>query len=350
MGILVLPPDVNSSDWNFTPDGDAIRFGLGPVKNLGSNAVEAIQRARAEVGRLRSIFQFCEKVDHAAINRRMIESLIRAGALDSLEGTRSQLMAAVETAMEHGQRVWRDRLSGQGGLFAAMAEEAEEVPEQLPRVPDWSAAEKLTGEKEMLGFYVTGHPLDDHAQKVADLATHDSESLEGLSRGAEVAVCGILTGITRKRNKEGRLWATMQLEDRRGNVEMLLFASQYEKNLQFLVEDKAVLVRGTVLPEENAPPRLSAQDIVPLDLARVAFPSLISIRVVIGRANGADVAERLRELFQRKKGDTEVRLRLEKLRDFSMILDVSEKVRPDKEFRAEVERICGPEAYEVLAT
>jgi DNA polymerase-3 subunit alpha len=349
MQIHVLPPDVNSSDWNFTPDGDSIRFGLGPIKNLGQGAVEAIQKARADVGRFRSIFQLCEKVDMAAINRRMIESLIRAGAMDSLEGTRSQLMAVVENAIEHGQRTWKDRESGQTGLFAAFAVEEETASEELPKVPDWTRLEKLGGEKELLGFYVTGHPLDDYMDKVSELATNDSETLEGLGR-VDATVCGILTNIVRKRNKKGELWATMQLEDKKGNVETLVFASQYEKNLQFLVEDKAVMVRGTVLPEENAAPKLSAQDIVPLDIARVSYPTLVSIRVPLGRQSDGEVATQLTELFSKKKGQTEVRLRLEKPRDFSMILDVPEKVRPDKEFKAEVARICGPEALEILAS
>ena len=352
MGIRVLPPDVNSSDWNFTPDGDAIRFGLGPIKNLGQNAVEAILKARAEVGRFRSIFQFCETVDPSAINRRMIESLIRSGAMDSLEGTRSQLMAVIDNAIEHGQRVWKDKASGQAGLFAMMLDGGEtdhHAAQPLPSVPEWSPAEKLKGEKEMLGFYVTGNPLDEYADKIAELATHDTETLEGLPRGAEVAVCGILTSITRKRNKEGRLWATMQLEDRKGHVETMLFAAQYERNLQFLAEDKAVLVRATVLPEEGGPPRLSAQEIVPLELARVNYPVLISIRVPLGRQGNGDVAQALKDLFARKPGETSVRLRLERPREFSVILDLSEKIRPDKEFQAEIARLCGPEAYEVLA-
>jgi len=147
MGITILPPDVNHSDWSFTPDGPSIRFGLGAVKNLGQSAVEAIGKARQEVGRFLSLHQFCEKVELGAINRRMIESLIRAGAMDSLEGTRSQKFAAVEGAMEAGQRAWRDRESGQVGLFGeAMAGEAHSAP--LPRSPisptkrSWAARKK----------------------------------------------------------------------------------------------------------------------------------------------------------------------------------------------------------------
>ena len=146
--------------------------------------------------------------------------------------------------------------------------------------------------------------------------------------------------------------AAMRIEDRKGGVEAMVFSTQYDRLLTALVEDQAVLVRGLVLPEENGPPKISIQDIVPLHLARVNLPTLISIRVGVGlNGNGnVDKAEALNQLFARKRGETEVRLRLEKPRDFSVILDVAPKVRPDKEFLAEVERICGPESLEVLAS
>ncbi len=348
MGITILPPDVNHSDWSFTPDGPSIRFGLGAVKNLGQSAVEAIGQARQEVGRFLSLHQFCEKVDLGAINRRMIESLIRAGAMDSLEGTRAQKLAAVEGAMEAGQRAWRDRESGQAGLFGeAMAAEAHSVP--LPNVPDFTDKEKLGGEKEMLGFWVTGHPLDRYADKVAELATHDSGNLEGLNKGAEVALCGVLTGITRKRNREGKPWAAMTLEDRNGSVEALVFAASFERLAPLVVEDQAVMVRGLALPEESGPPKISVQEIVALDNARVDLPAVISIRVWLGRNGSADKAQALEELFRRKPGETQVRLRLEAPRDFSVLLDVPAKVRPDREFRKVVEEICGAEAIERVA-
>ena len=348
MGITVLPPDVNASDWSFTPDGPAIRFGLGAVKNLGQSAVEAIRKGREETGRFRTLYEFCEKVDLAALNRRMIESLIRAGAMDSLEGTRAQKFAAVESAMESGQRAWRDKANGQGGLFGDLAEEDAPADKPLPDLPDWSLKEKLTGEKELLGFYVTGHPLDQYDDKVRDLASHESGSLEGLEKGVEVALCGVLTGIQRRRNREQRLWASMSLEDRNGSVEALCFATAYERLAAQVVEDLPVLVRGLVLPEEGAPPKVSVQDIIPLEVARVPLPSIIAIRVWLGR-NGIEKAAALQELFARKPGGTQVRFRLEMPREYSVILDVPAKVRPDREFRAEVEKICGDGAYEVVA-
>jgi DNA polymerase-3 subunit alpha len=353
MGITVLQPDVNASDWNFTPDstapnGKGIRFGLGAIKSLGRNAVEAIRAAREKVGRFLSIYEFCEHVDLSSLNRRMIESLIRGGAMDSLEGTRSQLFSAVEGAVEGGQRAWRDRLNGQGGLFGDLAAEEAPVEKPLPQVPDWTSREKLQGEKEVLGFYVTGNPLDQYEDKIRELATHDTGSLEGLERNVEVAVCGVLTGIQRKRNREQKPWASMTIEDRTGSVDGMVFSNSFERLLPYIVEDKAVLVRGLVLPEESGPPKISVQDIQPLETARLNLPALISIRVWLSR-NGADKPAALQELFRNKPGESQVRLRLEMPRDFSVILDVPAKVRPDREFKAALEKICGADCVEVLA-
>jgi len=350
MEITVLPPDVNHSEWSFTPDGQAIRFGLGAVKNLGQAAVEAIGKAREEVGRFHSIYQFSEKVELSAVNRRMIESLIRAGAMDSMEGGRSQKFAVVESAMEGGARAQRDRESGQAGLFGEMMA-AEEHHSELPNVPEWTDKEKLAGEKELLGYWVTGHPLDRYAEKVAELTTRDSSNLDGLTKNADLAVCGVLTGVTRKRNKEGKPWAAMTIEDRSGSIEALVFATAYERLAPQIVENEAVLIRGLALPEDGGATKISVQDIVALENARVDLPSAISIRVWLGR-NGktaADRAEALGELFRKKPGETQVRLRLEAPRDFTVLLDVPSKVRPDREFRTLVEQICGAESIERVA-
>jgi DNA polymerase-3 subunit alpha len=349
MGIRVLPPDVNSSDFDFTPSESGIRFGLGAIKNVGSNAVDSIVRARVEGGLFGSLYDFCERVDLGSVNRRMIESFIKAGAMDTLEGTRAQLMAVADNAMENGARAWKDRASGQSGLFATLIGEQPPADHPLPKVPDWTGLQKLTGEKEMIGFYVTGHPLDQYKDKALELATHATSGLENLPRNAEVALCGILAAIQRRRTREGKPWAAMQIEDLEGSVEAMVFSTQYERLNAALAEDQAVLVRGLVLPEENAPPKISVQEIVPLEVARLNLPSLISIRIPMNGAGEADRATALNALFHSKPGETEVRLRLEKARDFSVILDIAVKVRPDKEFCAEVARICGSEAMEVLA-
>lgn len=349
MNIRVLPPDVNASEYTFTPvrddKGDAIRFGLGAVKNVGQNAVEAIIKARAALGRFRSIYQFCEHADMQAINRRVMESLVKAGAMDSLPGTRAQLLLALDEAIGFGASAQR-RDSDQSDFFGNW----ETPPEPaLPKANDWTLKEKLQGEKELLGFYVTGHPLDNYEEKIAELATHDSTKLEGLEKGAEVALCGMITGVQKRRNRESKPWASLVIEDRAGNIDAMVFTTQYEALQSLLVEDQAVLIRGMALPEDGNPTKVSVKEIIPLDVARVPLPTLISVKVFVGR-NGIDRATELRQLFERKPGETQVRLRLEAARDFSVILDVPAKVRPDREFKAELTRICGPDMMEILGS
>jgi DNA polymerase-3 subunit alpha len=248
--------------------------------------------------------------------------------------------------METAQRRQRDRDSGQSGLFGDV--EHSEDP-MLPKLADWTKAEKLQGEKELLGFYVTGHPLNAFNDKVCELATHDSSNLEGLERGAEVKVCGIITNLQRRRNREGKLWASFQLEDLKGRVDCMVFNSKYEECLSQLVDDQAVFVRGSALPEEGAATKISVQSLVLLENARVDLATLISVKVWLNGSSTAEKAQALENLFTRKPGTSQVRLRLEKPREFSVILDVASRVRPDKEFQAEVLKICGPDCYEELA-
>lgn len=347
--IQVLPPSVNESDVNFTPSADAIRFGLGAVKNVGVGAVEAIVKARTKEGRFTTLYEFCERVDMGAVNRRVIESLIKAGAMDELAGTRSQQMAILDAAIETGLRASRDRNSGQGGLFGdlfgAPEPSAAKNLAELPNVPDWDQQQKLLGEKEMTGFYVTGHPLDRYADKLTELGTHFSDTLAGVEKGVEVRICGMLTGIQRKRNQKGELWAAMQLEDLRGNVDAMVFAKQYDGLVKTLQEDLAVLAIAKVMVDEGAPPRLNIQDLIPLDNARVKLPSMLNLKV---KLNGGE-EERSRafqELIARKPGPAAIRIVLEKARDFSLTLDLTTKVRVDKEFKSELAKIYGSTSFE----
>ncbi len=352
LGIEVLPPDFNQSGLNFTPVGvDKIRFGLGAVKNVGAGAVEAIVRARTEGGPFRSLDDFCERVDLTAVNKRVVESLIKAGALDSLAGNRAQLFAIIEECMESGQRAQKDLLSGQAGLFGDLMTTGATEERILPKVNDWTQAEKLRGEKETIGFYISGHPLDVHRWKVSEIATHSSDTLlnSNIEKGHEVALCGILTGIQKRRNKEQKAWAFMQLEDWAGGTEILCFATRYEQLQKEIEEDKAVLVRGKAMPEEDGTVKVNVQEMIPLDLVRINLPSVVTIRIRL-TANAAGKADALQSLFASKPGETAVRLKIEKQRDFSLLLDIKSKIRPDKEFKAELERICGPDCFEVLAS
>jgi DNA polymerase-3 subunit alpha len=202
----------------------------------------------------------------------------------------------------------------------------------------------------MLGIYVSGHPLDRFKDKVSDLAKNTTDKLDDLQKGYTVELCGILTNIVRKTNREGKYWAALKVDDGHGTADAMVFANRYEELLSELKEDAAVFIRASILPEEGAPPKLSIQEVVKLEDARVNLPSLISIRFWLKDENALSRVDALNDLFHRKAGSTEVRLRLEKPRDFSVVMDVTTKVKPDREFRAELEKICGPESMEVLAS
>jgi DNA polymerase-3 subunit alpha len=199
----------------------------------------------------------------------------------------------------------------------------------------------------MLGFYVTGHPLSAFAEKVRELSTHNSETIEGLSLGAEVALCGVLTGIQVKRNREGKLWASAQLEDLSGTIDLLVFTTTYESLRTALVADEAVLVRGSVRPDEAGPPKVAVSDIVPLDNARIRLPRQVYMNVRLNNGAG-DVSQRLVELFHRKPGETDVCFRLERRGDFVVLLDSGLRVRADREFCAAAEAILGSGAVEIV--
>jgi len=351
MEIHILPPDFNSGFWNFTPSDDqSILFGLGAIKNLGKNAVAAIIESRKKVGKFESLFHFAESVDWQHVNKRMLESSIKAGALDTFGGHRSQLMAALDGAVEAGQRASRDRSTGQHGLFDAMAADAPPAEERLPNVPEWPDNEKLAGEKEIVGIYVTGHPLNAYRDKVSELSKLDTSTLEGIENATPIALCGVLGSIARKRNREGRPWAAAVLEDLKGSVDLLVFANQFESLGPMLVEDQAVLIRGDIRVDESGPLKVSVNEIVPLDLVRVPLPHRVSITIQLDNGSTEQTLDQLRDLFSSKPGEADVRLRLLKKKDFLIFYDLADHVRADREFQDRVKQICGAESLEVMSS
>ena len=351
MGIRILPPDFNSSFWSFTPaDDETILFGLGAIKNLGKNAVAAIIEARQEAERFDSLLHFAESVDWQHVNKRMLESAIKAGAMDSFGGHRSQLMAALDGAVEAGQRASRDRSTGQHGLFDALTAEKTPAEARLPDVPEWPESQKLVGEKEVLGFYVTGHPLNAYRDKVAELSELNTSQLEKLNNGTEVALCGVLGSIARKRNREGRPWASGVLEDLQGSVDLLVFANQFESLGPMLGEEQPVLIRGEVRVDESGPLKVAVNEIVPLEVARAGLPRQVSITIQLDNGSTQQTINRLRELFVSKPGDTDVRFRLLKKKDFLLLYDLADHVRADRDFRQQVEQICGAGSLEVVSS
>ena len=351
MGIRILPPDIGVSFWDFTPAGDKeIRFGLGAIKNVGKAAVESVIQVRqGRNGGFESLFEFCKQVDWGKINKRMVESAVKAGAMDGLGGHRAQMLAGLDAVIDSGQQALRDEEAGQESLFGAPAASGESDLVRLPDVEEWAALERLSHEKEMLGFYVTGHPLDSFEELVEEVGTHSTASLETTDNGQTVSICGMLHGVQQRRNKEGRAWASAVLEDRQGSVELLVFANQFERVEERLVQDQPVLVSGVARAEDEAGRRLSVEDITLLKDARAPQPEQAYLTLKLNGASEIDsVAGRLRDLVDGYPGQTNLRIRLERPRQYVVVFDVDAMVNPSPGFRAEVKEICGRDALELL--
>jgi len=341
MGIALLPPDIQTGAWHFTPADQAIRFGLGAIKNVGRNSVEAMVAARQEAGKFESFFQFCEAVDQRSLNKRVIESLIKAGAMDSL-GDRARLYAVVDRALEAGQHVQRARGAGQHDLFGATAA-ALPGAAGLPEAPPWPEAQVLAGEKEVLGFYLTGHPLRELQSKLRDLGTFETSALGSLGGQKDIAVGGIITSVRVARSKRGEMWAAAVLEDLQGTVDLLLFPEAYKRYGDELKPEAIVFVKGMVRIEENASPKLSVSELLPLAAVEPSLASAVVIRVRLGRGNGS-VARKLHDLFEEKPGEAPVRLEFEREGAFQAQLEPDLRVRPDPEFANRARAICGKDA------
>jgi DNA polymerase III subunit alpha len=352
MGIAVEPPDVNVSDANFTPHGAAIRFGLAAVKNVGHNAIESIVAGRKEQGRYRSLYEFCEKVDLRLLNKRVLESLVKSGAMDPL-GRRAQLMAVLDKAIDRALKTQRDAESGQHGLFGVFQqEESHADSERLPDSPDWDEHTRLTAEKEILGFFITGHPLEKYRDKLEDLHALSTTDLAAIksSTGKDENICtaGIITNLRVLKSKKGDFYAQGALEDMAGSVEMLVFPDAYRKLQDKVKLEVPVLVRGGLRIEEGANPKLTVNDIIPLEDAKVPLPRSLRIRIPLETATESTIDD-LQALCAQRKGDAKVLFDVERQGDFMVVMEAEAyNVLPDRNFMARVEELCGRGAVRVI--
>ncbi len=345
MGITVLPPDVNSSDLDFTPVGEQIRFGLRAIKNVGENTVNGILQARQAVGRFRSLPQFCEAVDTRLLNRRVLESLIRSGAMDQLGGHRAQMIAVLDRAMERAQKFQRDTSSGQHGLFLAGAGPP---PQELalPDVPEWTEHELLAAEYSTVGFYVTGHPLDKFAGRLKELGSTELGSLEGLRNGADVVVAGIIVQSRAMRSKRGARWAIYTLQDRTGAVELLAFPEAFARLEAVMRAGMPLLIKGRVNVEEVGT-RVAVADARAIEQSGERTPNLLRVRVDLGVMDSI-MLDRLQELLRSRPGRCRVAFELVNLDGSVATLEAQSGVQADRDLVEAVREICGLDAVAVL--
>lgn len=248
MGIEILPPDLNSSGVDFTPRGKQILFGLAAIKNLGMAAITAILAERDQNGRFSSLADLCSRVDARAMNKKALEALIQTGAMDSLNGNRQQLIQDLEVTLEWASRRAKERNSGQGSLFDMLATQTGEFdqPPATPKVPDYLPQEKLRMEKELLGFYISDHPLKRVKKSAQLLAPINLSELGECSEQSTLTAIALITDIKEIITKKGDPMAILQLEDLSGNGEAIVFPKTHERVKPYLKVDQKLMVWGKI--------------------------------------------------------------------------------------------------------
>jgi DNA polymerase-3 subunit alpha len=359
-GIEVLPPDINASGLSFTVVDKSMRFGLGAVKNVGTGAIEAILEARSE-GAFKDIFDFCERVDLRRVNKRVVESLVKCGAFDSTNAVRAALMEGLEAATSYGQKIQEERASAQTSLFGTEETVSTNGSKgmRLPVVPEWHDKEKLAYEKEVLGFLITGHPLDRYIDDIKRLASSEIANLADQTDGSEVRICGIVCGLKEITTKKGDRMGFVTIEDLTGSVEVTVFSDIYATAVSLLKSDDPLLIIGKLEKgEKGAKILVQAQkeggngwqqknrgpagDIKLLQDARVqttkkVFFTLRMDNMPTERLDG------LKGIIERHRGDVATFISFEMPSRGKAVMQLPAElyVMPDDDLRLEVERLFG---------
>ncbi len=349
MKIQVLPPDVNESSHDFTPVGSDVRFGLTAVRNVGAHVVDGIVAARQEQGRFEDFGDFLDKVPLHVCNKRVIESLVKAGAFDEMKHRRRALVAVHEAAVDQHVDIKRNEAIGQDSLFGGLEDDAGGgfggfgAGVALPDIEEWDKTTLLGHERDMLGLYVSDHPLlglEHVLSRSSDCTIGQLVVDEDRADGSTVTVSGLVTAVQRKITKKGDAWAMVTLEDLDGAIEVLLFPSSYQLASPYLVQDAILTVRGR-LSRSKDQPELHGQDVSVPDLDQGSTgPVVISLPST--RCTGP-VVQQLRDVLGTHPGLTEVRLRLlTREATTVMRLDDALRVSPSPALFADLKQLLGP--------
>lgn len=354
MGITVLPPDVNASVVRFSAVGEDIRFGMAAVRNVGVNVVEAIIAARQEKGEFTSFEDFLDKVPAVVCNKRTIDSLIKAGAFDSLGYSRRALQACHEDFVDEVIGVKRNEAAGQFDLFASMLDDGAQggddpfssgpvFSSEVPGLPEWDKKDKLAYERDMLGLYISDHPLmglEGMLGKLADREISELHEDDKLPDGAMVTIAGLITSLTRKTTKQGNLWAIAQIEDLAGSVEVLFFPQTYQTVSTMLAPDTVVTVRGR-LNRRDGQTAVYAQEMTIPDVSS-ATNEAVSITLPTNRCTGP-LVERFKDVLERHPGTSPVRLTLTSPgREVRTQLGPALRVQASAAFYSDIKTLLGP--------
>jgi DNA polymerase-3 subunit alpha len=345
MSISILPPDVNESDLYFTPVGESIRFGLAAIKNVGENTAKAVRDSRLSAGEFTSLYDLCERIEAKFLNKRVFESLIKSGALDSL-GPRESMLASVDDALAAVQRASRIRESGQHGLFGTAAAPAR-IAFELHEAEPWGEAERLASEYAMLGFYVSGHPLAKYASRLQELKCISLDQVDGQRNGKEITVAVLIVGTRPMRSKKGARWAIYTIQDMTGVQELLAFPESFARLEQVLKAGTPLLLKARVQIEE-AGTRLSLQEAAKLgELAERPALTGLRIRAKLEDLND-ELLDRLEEILFSYRGSSQLSLDLCGPHGATATIQFEHRVRSCPELIAAIRECIGDQSMDLV--
>jgi DNA polymerase III subunit alpha len=340
MGIKILPPAINESGERFTVEGDTLRFGLAAIKNVGGTAIESIMKARLECGKFDSLEKFYEKVDTRTVNKRVVESLIKSGAMDTFGVPRKQLIGQLDEILEDVAR--KERHAGQASLF----DFGEIAPARKPmNGEDFAEHEKLAHEKESLGFYISGHPLHKH-RDLLETYTSSLESIDIGWDGKEVLLGGIVAGIKQVKTRKGDFMAYLELEDLTGTIEVTVFPELFRNNMAEVSSEAELIIRGRLEVEEETR-KLIASDIIPMRDARELLSQQLKVHIYLPGMENEKI-DRLKSIVEQHRGDCNLVFLLKRPEHFVACFSPSPafRVRPSRDFVFALEQLLGPNCVE----
>ncbi|MBN2453592.1 MAG: DNA polymerase III subunit alpha [Candidatus Omnitrophica bacterium] len=352
MGIKILPPDINESYANFTVTGDSIRFGLAAVKNVGEGAIESIISTRQKYGKFKSIYDFTEKVDSRLVNRKVIESLIRCGAMDSLGLFRSQLSAMIDKALDIAGGIQKDRMSGQLSFFDSFEDEDnfKKSFQDVPNIPEWPESQLLTYEKELLGFYITKHPLARFEKLIRTYSTCSSADLRNRGDGEEVLLGGIISKAKFTVTKRtGEKMAIVTLEDLDGTVETLVFPVTFAKAAALIKADAIVFIKGRLSLREDEP-KIVANEVSALETVRAKYTKAVMIELLTAGLE-MTALEKLKKVLSRYPGGVPAYLKFVKPDGKKSIVTMGNNflIEPHEGLVRDIEKIFGADVVNFCA-
>ncbi len=344
--IDALSPDINESSYDFTVVNDAIRFGLAAIRNVGGAALDSIIKVQKKDGPYKSLGDFCARIDTRKVNKQVIESLIKAGAFDSLGEKRSQMFAIMDQAMEQAQAIQRSRESGQMSLFSAMDKEIQEKSNTIPfpDIEEWPKKDILAAEKETIGFYITGHPLDDFREELDEIISVNIRDLPEENDGGKIRIGGILRSYQGKKSKKGDPMAFIELGGISAHVEVIVFPRLFASCSHLLTDDHPLIVQGR-LQKEDSRLNVVADEVLTLKEARLKYTTGAKVMLRADTVDRPDLT-RLKKILHRYHGPCQLILTLHFDNRGEVDIDMPEEitVTPDRKLSDEIKGVMGYDA------